>query len=106
MEALRTRDGYHFGERDGVTILTGPKGGLIAPALRHYDQPLDVSIVAKLFQDQLELERDSQTDLARLQGFTTGHFNPIIGLDWKCGDPSCPCSWEEEPRRKERSLGR
>ena len=104
MEIAITRDGYQFGEQDGVTILKGPKGGLIAPALRHYDQPLDVNAVAKLFHDQME--KDSQTDLVRLQRFSTGHFSPIVGLDWKCGNPSCPCSWEEEPRRKARSLGR
>jgi hypothetical protein len=104
MEILGTRDGYKFTQHDGITILIGPKGGLIAPALRHYDQPLDLNSVKKLFHDQSV--NDSQTDPARLEGFTTGHFGPVVGLDWKCGNPSCPCSREEEHRRIERSLGR
>jgi len=94
------RERYVFTTVDGVTVLIGPRGGCIAPALRSYNQPLDVRTVAKLSQNQQE--RDRGIDPARWQ---KGHLSPAIGTDWRCGDKDCPCSWEPYGRRVDRSLG-
>jgi hypothetical protein len=89
-----------FGVHDGVTVLTGPGGRLIAPSLRSYDEPLDVRAVAKLFRAQRERDNLDKNP-AR---YSTGHFGPIVNTELRCDNEACPCQREELSQRVARSL--
>jgi hypothetical protein len=95
---------YQSTVENGVTILIGPRGGRYAPALRHYNQPLDVQSVATLFRQQQE----SDSRVANPRNFRTGHFGPIVDTTrWKCNSDQCPCQRGEDlAQRLYRSFGR
>jgi hypothetical protein len=97
---LGERDGCLFTQVDGVTVLVGPRGRLVAPAIRSYDEPLDVTSVARLFQAQQKRDRAVNPTLWR-----TGHLGPIVGTEWICNRGDCPCHREEYERRMQRSFG-
>lgn len=98
-------EGYVFTEVQGITVLitrksSNPRGGYLVPSLRSYAERvnptnLDAAVRARdLFGRQTH-------DPSRKYG----HLNPIVCLDWKCGNPSCPCSIEAYERRVARSIG-
>jgi len=99
--------GYVFTLVDGVTVLItrkwrNPKGGYKVAALRTYPEvgdptSLDAAVRAgELFERQ---------DPDRTRNY--GHRGPRVNyMDWRCGDPDCPCSSEPDlQRRMERSIG-
>jgi hypothetical protein len=99
LRKIRVED-CQFQVHEGVTVLTGPEGGLIVPSLRSYDEPLDVRTVAGLFRAQRE--RDSlDKDPVR---YSTGHFGPIVNTELQCDNEACPCRRERLPQRIARSL--
>jgi|ERR1039457_1782783 hypothetical protein len=101
-------EGYVFTEVAGITVLitrksSNPRGGYIVPALSSYTETttptnLDAAVRAKALFEKQTPDPDRKY----------GHLNPIVGMDWKCGNGACPCSSEPpEPyeRRMARSIG-
>ena len=92
------RDGYVFTEVEGVTVLItrksyNPRGGYKLPAIRTYSEKvaptsLDAAVRAKEFFERQSKARDC----------VTGHFNPIIDINWRCRGTAkdCPCNSEED----------
>jgi len=98
------RDGYAFIEVDGVTVLIGPKGGFLVPAVRSYpgtgkpgERAVDAAADPGFFFNKQAKDRHLRT----------GHFHPIVNTDWRCESTACPCRDEkDESLRKYRSLGK
>jgi hypothetical protein len=85
-------EGYVFTEVDGITALitlksSNPRGGYTwcppsALTRKRSHAPTDAAVGAKEpFEKQIP-DPDHKY----------GHINPIVGLDWKCGNRACPCS--------------
>lgn len=98
-------DGFVFTELDGVTVIIGPVGTYIVPAVRSYDEGIETAEnAANLWRKQAR--RDSR-DPIKARGFKTGHLNSLIDTAWKCtGKTACPCASEDVRTRRYRSLGR
>lgn len=91
---------YTFTIVDGVTVVRGPRGRLFAPAVRSYDEPLDIRKVATLWRNQAV--RDAEFDPS---GFVTGHLGLLVNAEWFCNSTACACRKETRPLRLHRSLG-
>jgi hypothetical protein len=101
-----TDDGL-FIEVSGVTAVTEiivPKGAYKVPALRHYDEGLETAADAPRLWGEQKRRDDEDPVKARQHG--TGHLNPVVGTNLKCGDKNCRCQKESDDERKERSFGR
>jgi hypothetical protein len=91
--------GYFFTEVEGVTVIIGPRGGFILPAVRTYaakpgETPLDAAVYA---DDEFK---------KNLRG-ETGHAGAIISSkDWSCGSADCQCAREIPEQRFVRATKR
>lgn len=100
-------EGYIFTEVDGVTVVitqrsgSTPRGGFKVPSVRRYGKGLDAAVNARNLW-----ARQNGRDIVNPNAgsFVTGHFGPVVGTDWYCGDANCGCSGENPARRRDRSL--
>ena len=98
---MRAED-YTIDNSRGVTVMIGPRGGKIAPSLRHYDEPLDVERVQEFFRNQQLSDASRQDDVR--YGFGTGHYGPLVDRNLYCNNEHCPCQNEDLAKRQTRSL--
>jgi len=91
--------GYFFTEVEGVTVIIGPRGGYILPAVRTYAaKPGETALDAGVYADD-EFKKNLRGD--------TGHTGAIISSkDWSCGSADCPCAREIPEQRFVRATKR
>ena len=99
------KDGYVFTEVQGVTVLITRKsynsrGGYKVPAVRTYPETVTPTSLDAVVRARELFERQSTTSEC-----VTGHFNPVIGAEWRCKGEvrGCPCNSESVAVRQKRS---
>jgi hypothetical protein len=93
---------YLFTVVQGVTVIVGPAGGYILPAVRTYSEGLETAVNASEFWE-IQKRRDD-ADLEKARGYETGHLSPIVNVEWECGNPDCGCHSQNPAKRRQRSL--
>lgn len=93
-------DDYVFTAVNGVTVIIGPNGGYIVPAVRSYLKSSDGAVYA----DEYWAKQDNHP--ATASHFITGHLGPVVGRDFKCVEVMCPCQSESDDSRRKRSVPR
>jgi hypothetical protein len=92
---------YFFTEVEGVTVIIGPGGGYQIPAVRTYSEtgrPGETALDAAVYADDFFRRQGKRGD------YDTGHVGSIVGTDWRCNAPSCPCNKESDIGRFSRSV--
>jgi hypothetical protein len=91
-----------FTKVDGVTVVIGMGGGYQLPAVRSYpettnprEKAIDAAVAARFWFDRQARTADAEGK---------GHVNPTVDTESICGGGSCPCSYQNLPKRKRRSL--
>jgi hypothetical protein len=104
LRIIGEKDGYVFVDRKGITVLLtsrkrNPDGGFKVPSLRTYlEIRTPTNLEAAIRADELFAAQNADAQCG------SGHFGPLVGVDWKCDDAACPCFGQSEPERKLRSL--
>ena len=92
-----------FTEFDGITVTIGKNGGYHIPAVRRYETGLKSASNARaLFDRQAGWDMDNPSEALKR---TTGHFGPLIDMNWRCDNKNCPCQTEKEFLRIQRKMG-
>jgi hypothetical protein len=94
--------GYVFTKVESITVLIGPRGGYILPAVRTYSEGFETAVNASKFWEKQKRRDDA--DLEKAREYETGHLSPIVNVEWECGNPDCGCHSQSPAKRRKRSL--